>query len=86
MENIENPSALADFLAANLNLKIDEKQTLLMTKILKSLNKTELFGKNDLEELEEVNFSNKDFYDLLNYATSFMAKSKMIEVYLNKEA
>ena len=29
LENIENPSALADFLAANLNLKIPEKQQLL---------------------------------------------------------
>jgi ATP-dependent Lon protease len=29
LENIENPSALADFLAANLNIKITEKQNLL---------------------------------------------------------
>ena len=29
LENIENPSALADFLAANLNMKIPEKQKLL---------------------------------------------------------
>jgi ATP-dependent Lon protease len=29
LENIDNPSALADFLAANLNLKIPEKQKLL---------------------------------------------------------
>jgi ATP-dependent Lon protease len=29
LENIENPSALADFLAANLNLKTEEKQKLL---------------------------------------------------------
>ncbi|MDD5326338.1 MAG: endopeptidase La [Phycisphaerae bacterium] len=29
LENIENPSALADFLAANLNLKTDKKQQLL---------------------------------------------------------
>jgi len=66
--------------------EIDDKQTLLMEKVLKSLNETELFGKDDLDELNAVGFLDKDFFDLLNYATNFMAKSKMIEVYLKKEA
>jgi hypothetical protein len=57
-----------------------------MDKVLKSLNETELFGKDDLDELRTLGFSDKDFFDLLNYSTSFMAKSKMIEVYLKKEA
>ncbi len=66
--------------------KIDASQTLLMEKVLKSLNETESFGENDLDELRAVGFSDKDFFDLLNYATSFMAKSKMIEIYLKREA
>ena len=66
--------------------EIDEKQTLLMEKVLNSLNETELFGKDDLDELRAVGFCDKDFFDLLNYSTSFMAKSKMIEVYLKKQA
>ena len=65
---------------------IDEKQTLLMEKVLKSLNETQRFTKDDLSELKAVGFSDKDFFDLLNYATGFMAKSKMIEVYLKREA
>jgi len=65
---------------------INEKQTLLMQKVLNSLNETEFFGRDDLNELKKVGFSNKDFFDLLNYATNFMAKSKMIEIYLKKEA
>ena len=50
------------------------------------MNETQLFGEDDLEELGRVGFSDKDFFDLLNYLTSFIAKSKMIEVYLKKEA
>ena len=65
---------------------IDEKQTLLMKKVLKSLNETDSFDEDDLSELREVGFSDKDFFDLLNYSTNFMAKSKMIEVYLKREA
>lgn len=66
--------------------KIDDRQELLMHKVLKALNETQKFNESDLEELQARGFSNKNFFDLLNYATSFMAKSKMIEVYLKKEA
>lgn len=65
--------------------EIDERQKLLMTKVLKALNESESFGKEDLADLNAVAFSEKDFYDLLSYSTNFMAKSKMIEVYLKKE-
>jgi len=65
---------------------IDEKQELLMSKVLKALSETDKFCSEDLDELKEIGFSDKDFFDLLNYATSFMAKSKMIEIYLKKEA
>jgi len=65
---------------------IDKKQELLMTKILKALSETDNFSSEDLDELKELGFSDKDFFDLLNYATGFMAKSKMIEIYLKKEA
>jgi hypothetical protein len=40
------------------------------------------FNNDDLQELYNVNFSDKDFYELLSYATNFIAKSKMIEVYI----
>ena len=65
--------------------EIDERQKLLMSKVLKSLNETELFRRDDIEELKTVGFTDKDFFDLLNYATNFMAKSKMIEVYLKQK-
>ncbi len=65
---------------------INEKQKLLMSKILKALSETDNFSSEDLDELKELGFSDKDFFDLLNYATGFMAKSKMIEIYLKKEA
>ena len=66
--------------------EIDARQTLLMEKVLKSLNETETFAKDDLDELYSCGFNDRDFFDLLNYATGFMAKSKMIEIYLKKEA
>ena len=67
-------------------LPYDTNQELLLEKILKSLYETQIFTKDDLNTLKESGFSNRDFYDLLSYASNFMAKSKMIEVYLNKEA
>ena len=67
-------------------LPYDAGQKLLLEKLLKSLYETETFTKDDLDELEERGFSNRDFYDLLSYASNFMAKSKMIEVYLQKQA
>jgi len=53
LENIENPSALADFLAANLNLNIAEKQKLLEElNAAKRLEKISLALANQLEVLE----------------------------------
>jgi len=69
----------------NASYEIDEKQEFLMSKVLKSLYETELFNEDDLAELQTEGFGDKDFFDLLNYATNFMAKSKMIEVYLKKD-
>ena len=66
------------------DFSVDERQTLLMNKVLKSLNETDKFDEKDLQELRESGFSDKDFFDLLSYASSFMAKSKMIEIYLKK--
>ena len=57
-----------------------ESQALLLQKVLKAI--YEEFSSEDLVEIERAGFTQKDFYDLLNYATDFMAKSKMIEVYL----
>ena len=66
--------------------KVDDKQKLLMEKVLKALNETETFTQRDLQDLKAVGFNDKDFLDILSYSTNFMAKSKMIEVYLKKEA
>ena len=66
--------------------EVDARQKLLMEKVLKSLNETENFTQEDLAELYASGFSDRDFFDLLNYATGFMAKSKMIEVYLIKKS
>jgi len=71
-------------LLENSEMQIDEKQKLLMHKVLKSLEETDKFTSKDLAALQEIGFSDKDFFDLLNYATGFMAKSKMIEIYLKK--
>ena len=53
LENIENPSALSDFLAANLNLRIAEKQELLEEiDATKRLEKISVALANQLEVLE----------------------------------
>ena len=53
LENIEHPSALADFLAANLNVSIEEKQRLLEERnAQRRLEKVSLALANQLEVLE----------------------------------
>jgi ATP-dependent Lon protease len=56
LENIENPSALADFLSANLNLSIDEKQELLEeTDVSRRLEDISVALANQLDVLEMSN-------------------------------
>lgn len=57
LENIENPSALADFLAANLNIPLDQKQ-----KLLEELNPTkrlEIIQVELAKQLEVLELSQK---------------------------
>ena len=77
-----NKQILSD-ICLNINkLPFDIEQKLLLSKVIYAIYNTDKFSKNDLKELYDVNFSDKDFYELLSYATNFMAKSKMIEVYI----
>lgn len=64
------------------NIPFDKSQVLLLLKVLKAVYEPENFARDDLEELYAVDFSDKDFFDLLNYASGFMSRSKMIEAYL----
>lgn len=64
------------------NIDFGKNQKILLLKVIKALYDSKEFGKGDLQELYSLGFSDKDFFDLLSYATNFMAKSKMIEVYL----
>lgn len=64
------------------DIPFEADQKTLLRKVLKALEEPQSFGETDLKELYELGFSDKDFFDLLNYACEFTAKSKMIEVYL----
>ena len=64
----------------------DETQEVLLHKVLKAIYKSAEFTSEDLTELKAKGFSEKDFFNLLSYATNFMAKSKMIEIYTKSEA
>lgn len=64
------------------NIPFEEAQKTLLLKVLKAIYEADRFSEEDLKELSELGFSDKDFFDLLSYATNFMGKSKMIEVYL----
>ena len=63
------------------DIPFDEKQKSLLHSVLKALYHSAEFGKDDLEALHVKGWSDKDFFDLLHYATNFMSKSKLIEVY-----
>jgi len=73
---------LNDIYSNILKLPFNEKQNLLLSKVIYAIYNASKFNENDLKELYEAGFSDKDFYELLSYATNFMAKSKMIEVYI----
>ena len=61
---------------------LSQEQVILLKKVLKAIYESESFNKKDLEELYKLHFTDKDFFDLLSYASDFMSKSRMIEVYL----
>lgn len=63
-------------------IPLDESQKLLLSKAFKAIYHSNTFNKSDLEELYAQDFSDKDFFDILGYATGFMGKSKMIEAYV----
>ena len=76
---------------ANIEKKIEEipletAQKMLLLKVIKALYEPQAFCKEDLDALYAQGFSNKDFFDLLSYASEFSAKSKMIEVYLESSS
>ncbi len=82
MANDINKQILNDVCLNIDKLPFNMEQKLLLSKVIYAVYNADKFCKNDLEELYNVNFSDKDFYELLSYATNFMAKSKMIEVYM----
>ncbi|MEJ2489363.1 MAG: hypothetical protein P8Y50_06210, partial [Sulfurovaceae bacterium] len=66
-------------------IPLEKSQVVLLQKVLDALEDAQSFGQGDLEELYAQGFSDKDFFDLLNYACEFNAKSKMIEIYLKND-
>ncbi len=64
------------------NIPFDDKQKILLRKVLKALYEAEHFNENDLDALYKIGFSDQDFFDLLSYGANFMSKSKLIDVYL----
>ena len=73
---------LGDICSNISKLPFNERQKLLFAKVIYAIYNADNFGSEDLKELYDAGFSDKDFYELLSYGTNFMAKSKMIEVYL----
>ncbi|MDM5271798.1 hypothetical protein PGH07_06385 [Sulfurovum sp. zt1-1] len=63
------------------NIHVEPTQKILLKKVIKALYHADKFEKKDLETLYDAGFNDKDFYDILEYATVFMGKSKLIEVY-----
>lgn len=65
-----------------MELPFNIEQKLLLSKVLYAIYNADKFSNDDLNELYDASFTDKDFYELLSYATNFMAKSKMIEIYM----
>ena len=84
-ETAVDKDILIDIYANIEKLPFNEKQRSLFSKVIYAIYNADAFTHNDLQELYDVGFSDRDFYELLNYGTNFMAKSKMIEVYLDSK-
>ena len=82
LENGIEKEFLSDICNNIEKLPFEPKQILLFLKVLYAVENPQEFGEKDLKELHDLGLSDKDFYELLGYATNFMAKSKMIEIYL----
>ena len=76
------PEILGDITNNLDKLGLEKSQILILSKVLQAIDTPEDFDAKDLAELYDVGFSDKDFYELLEYGANFAAKSKMIEVYL----
>ncbi|MEA2029531.1 MAG: hypothetical protein U9N49_11225 [Campylobacterota bacterium] len=62
-------------------IPLKDAQKLLLNKVIKAIYQAKEFGRDDLKELYAQGFSDKDFFDILSYASEFMGKSKIIEAY-----
>ena len=62
--------------------ELSQEKKFLKEMVLKALYNANTFNRDDLLLLDKKGVSHKDFFELLEYATTFMAKSKIIEVYL----
>ncbi len=83
LQKMEVDEQLINNIVENIqNIPFDTKQKTLLLKVLKAIYDADKFDKDDLKELYALDFSDKDFFELLSYATNFMGKSKMIEIYL----
>lgn len=83
LKKMEVDSNIIENLDTNIeNIPFNIEQKMLLLKVFKAIYKADEFNKKDLEELYTHDFSDKDFFDLLSYASNFMSKSKLIEVYL----
>jgi len=85
LEKTIDGNILADISANIEKLPFETAQKLLFSKVIYAIYNADGFNADDLKELYDAGFSDKDFYELLSYGTNFIAKSKMIEVYLDNK-
>ena len=85
LQELNFPTEIIANLPQSLDeLELPQGQIVLLKTVLKALDKSEEFTGENLTPIYENGFSDKDFFDLLYYASDFTAKSKMIEIYLKK--
>lgn len=82
ISNGVNKEILNDIGSNIKELPFNMEQKILLSKAIYAIYNADKFCSDDLQELYSANFTDKDFYELLSYATNFMAKSKMIEIYM----
>lgn len=62
----------------------EEKDKTFLLKAIKSIYEPNSFNENDLQELYDFGWSDRDIFDIIDYVATFKGRGKMIDAYLKE--
>ncbi len=65
-------------------LPLESKEQILASKAIKAIYRPKDFNKNDLSNLYDLGWNNKDIFEVINHAGFLLKNGRIISCYLNK--